>query len=190
LAAAVTAILDANVLYPAPLRDLLMRMAMQDIYLARWTDQIHDEWTRNVLQNRPDIKPEQLARTRELMNAHVRDCVVDGYQHRIPNLALPDPDDRHVLAAAIECNAQLIVTFNVKDFPTAALLPFGIEAQHPDDFIVSQRAADAEAVDRAIASQLASLRHPPQTMAMLFDTLERQQLTQAMRILRARANEA
>ena len=71
-----TVLYDACVLYPAPLRDLLMHVAVTDLYRAKWTDAIHDEWTRNVLKDRPDLKPEQLQRTRELMNSHVRDCLV------------------------------------------------------------------------------------------------------------------
>lgn len=96
-----TVIYDACVLYPAPLRDLLMRLALTDLYRARWTDMIHDEWTRNVLKQRPDLKAEDLQRTRSLMNSHVRDSLVTGFEHLIPSVELPDADDRHVVAAAI-----------------------------------------------------------------------------------------
>lgn len=112
-----TVIYDACVLYPAPLRDLLMRLALTDLYRARWTDMIHDEWTRNVLKQWPDLKAEDLERTRSLMNAHVRDSLVTGFEHLIPSVELPDADDRHVVAAAIHGGASLIVTFNLKDFP-------------------------------------------------------------------------
>lgn len=127
-----TALYDACVLYPAPLRDLLMQLAMTDLFRARWTDRIHDEWIRNVLKKRPDLRPEQLGRTRELMNAHVRDCLVTGYEGPIEGLQLPHADDRHVLAAAIRCGAAAIVTFNLEDFPSNHVEPFGIEAQHPE----------------------------------------------------------
>ena len=127
---------DACVLYPAPLRDLLMHLALADLFQARWTDAIHDEWTRNVLANRPDLTPESLGRCRELMDAHVPDCLVAGYEPLIPTLSLPDPDDRHVLAAAIHGGAGTIVTFNLGDFPASALGPFSIEAVHPDEFVV------------------------------------------------------
>jgi hypothetical protein len=89
--AALTALYDACVLYPAPLRDLLMHLALTDLFRARWTEAIHDEWTRHVLANRPDLTPQQVGRTRALMNAHVRDCLVEGYEDLIPGLTLPTP---------------------------------------------------------------------------------------------------
>ena len=91
-----TVIYDACVLYPAPLRDFLMRLALTDLYRARWTDMIHDEWTRNVLKQRPDLKAEDLERTRSLMNAHVRDSLVTGFEHLIPAVELPDSVDGRV----------------------------------------------------------------------------------------------
>jgi len=106
------------------LRDLLVRLAMTGMFRAKWTDAIHDEWTRNLLENRPDLKPEQLNRTRKLMNTHVQDSLVTGYESLIPGLKLPDQDDRHVLAAAIRSGADVIVTFNLSDFPASALEPY------------------------------------------------------------------
>lgn len=141
-----TAVLDACVLYPAPLRDLLMHLAISELFCARWSDAIHDEWIRNVLIARPDLKPEQLERTRELMNAHVSDCLVTDFEHLIPKLILADPDDRHVLAVAIRASADVIVTYNLKDFPSEILLTYGIEAQHPDRFIVQFLETDRKSV--------------------------------------------
>jgi len=169
-------IYDANVLYPAPLRDLLMWIALPDVVLTRWTDEIHDEWIRNVLKNRPDLKPEQLQRTRELMNANVRDCLVTDYHDLIPGLKLPDPDDRHVLAAAIKAGASVIVTFNEKDFPAAALDPYGIEAQHPDDFLVYQFDLNRAAICNAVRLQRAALKNPPKSVQELLDIFVSQQL--------------
>lgn len=111
-----TVIYDACVLYPAPLRDMLMRLALTDLFKAHWTDHIHDEWINALLREDRHYR-ETLERTRELMDCHVRDAKVYGYELLIDNLNLPDPDDRHVLAAAIRCNANAIVTFNLKDFP-------------------------------------------------------------------------
>jgi hypothetical protein len=108
-----TAFLDACVLYPAPIRDLLMEVAVADLYRAKWSDAVHEEWIGAVLRNRSDLGRAQLERTREQMNAHVRDALVTGFEPLIEILALPDPDDRHVVAAAIKGRADLIVTTNL-----------------------------------------------------------------------------
>src|SRR5260221_9772114 len=96
-----TAIYDACVLYPAPLRSFLMYLAVTDLYRARWSNDIHEEWMRSVVKDHADITGQQVERIRDLMNAHVRDCLINGYEELIPSLQLPDADDRHVLAAAI-----------------------------------------------------------------------------------------
>src|ERR1035437_9280364 len=128
-----TVVFDACVLYPASLRDVLLELSTEGIFRARWTDKIHEEWISNLLKNSDGkITPEILARTRELMNQAVPDCLVTGYEQIIESLDLPDKDDRHVLAAAIVAKAGAIVTMNLKDFPDANLDEFGIEAQHPD----------------------------------------------------------
>jgi hypothetical protein len=133
----VTAVYDANLLYRAPLRDLFIRLAQAGLVRARWTDAIHDEWMRNVIRDNPTLSPERLARTRTLMNDAVRDCLVTGYERHIDSLTLPDPNDRHVLAAAIHATATIIVTFNLKDFPAQVLHVYDIEAKHPDDFLTA-----------------------------------------------------
>ena len=179
-----TVIYDACVLYPAPLRDLLMRLALTDLYRARWTDMIHDEWTRNVLKQRPDLKVEDLERTRSLMNAHVRDCLVTGFEHLIPSVELPDADDRHVLAAAIHGGASLIVTFNLKDFPPDQLKSYSLTAQHPDDFIVDLLDLQPAGVLSAAASHRLSLKNPPKTADEYLDTLLAQGLTQSVAVMR------
>src|SRR5260370_28098425 len=99
--AGVVAVLDACVLYPAPIRDLLLQLAKQDAFQARWSDDIHEEWIRSVLKDRNDLTAAQIARTRTLMERHLCDARVTGYAELLPTLTLPDPDDRHVLAAAI-----------------------------------------------------------------------------------------
>lgn len=132
-----TAILDANVLYPQLLRDTLLSLAVARLYHARWTATIHGEWTRNLLLTRPDLAT-KLPAVVALMNSSVPDCLVTHYEKLAESLELPDPDDRHVLAAAIVGHADAIVTFNTKDFPEAVLQPYGIEVQHPDEFVVNQ----------------------------------------------------
>jgi hypothetical protein len=130
-----TAVFDACVLYPAPLRDFLMWLALSGRFRARWTALIHDEWVRNLLRNRPELDPAQLQRTIDLMNKAAPDALVPGHEDLIDSLTLPYADDRHVLAAAILCNASVNVTFNERGFPAAQLATFGIGVQHPDEFI-------------------------------------------------------
>ena len=179
-----TALYDACVLYPAPLRDLLMHLALTGLFRARWTAQIHEEWMRNVRKDRPELPPEKLERVRSLMDAHVQDCLVTDYQHLIPTLTLPDPDDRHVLAAAIRANASIIVTYNLSDFPSEALHPYGIEAQHPDEFIVRLLDRDWKEVVRAVRKQRENLRHPAKTAQEMLATLEQQRLVKTVIRLR------
>ena len=138
-----SAVLDACVLYPAPLRDFLMRLALW-LYQPKWTEAIHDEWIRNVLGDRPELSQTRLERTRDLMNRNGGDCLVMGYEALIPTLTLPDPGDRHVLAAAIIAKAPVIVTFNLSDFPAKALMPYQIRAIPPDDFAVSLYRSEPE----------------------------------------------
>jgi PIN domain len=164
------AVYDACVFYPAPLRDLLVRLGRTGLFRARWTDQIHEEWTRSLLADRPDIHPTQIKRTRELIDRAVPDCLVRGYEPLIAGLQLPDPDDRHVLAAAICAQAGVIVTYNRRDFPTAALEPFGIELQHPDEFIRHLFDLSPAAVCQVVREQRASLVRPPVTIQELLAT--------------------
>jgi hypothetical protein len=179
-----TVVFDACVLYPAPLRDVLLELSVEGIFRARWTDQIHDEWIRNVLANNSKVTPEKLQRTRELMNAAVRDCLITGYEKIIESLNLPDSNDRHVLAAAIVARAGAIVTFNVKHFPQGVLEEFGLEAQHPDDFLVYQFDLAPAAVCTAIKRLRARLKHPPMNVEEYLTCLLRQQLPQFVEKLR------
>ncbi|MGE3820288.1 MAG: PIN domain-containing protein [Isosphaeraceae bacterium] len=180
----VTAVYDANVLYPAPLRDLLIRLAQAGLVRARWTDAIHDEWVRGVLANNPDLSSDRLARTRSLMNEAVRDCLVIGHEDLIESLSLPDPDDRHVLAAAIHVGAEVIVTFNLKDFPAGILAAYDVEAQHPDDFLTSLFSVAPGPVCAQVKRQREGLRNPPKTAEELLATLESQGLVQTVARLR------
>jgi len=166
------AVLDACVLYPAPLRDFLMHLTLLDAFRARWTEEIHAEWIGNLLANRPDLKPEQLERTRQLMNAHTRDAVVENYENLIDALELPDANDRHVLAAAIRAEASVIVTFNLRDFPAKNLAPYQIEAVHPDAFSISLIEADQATVLMAAQRQWHSLKNPPKPLEEFLEILK------------------
>jgi len=127
-------VLDASVLYPPSLRDLLMWLAAARLFVPRLTDEIHTEWIRNVLADHVNVTPAQLERTRHLMNQVAPMCLVTGYEERIQTLRLPDAKDRHVLAAAIESHVDVIVTFKLSDFPMTILQAYGIQPAHPDLF--------------------------------------------------------
>ncbi len=118
---AFVALYDASVLYPSTLRDLLISIAQDGLVQAKWTDRVLDETFGNLKAKRPDLDSARLDRTRQAMMRAVGDCMVRGYEPLIGAVELPGPDDRHVLAAAVRAKAQVIVTFNLKDFPSDVL---------------------------------------------------------------------
>jgi len=168
-----TAFFDANVFYPAALRDCLMRLAQNAMFRARWTNRVHEEWTSALLRNRHDLDRGQLERTRKLMDNAIRNCLVGGYEDLIPTLTLPDPDDRHILAAAIRCRADVIGTSNLQDFPDSELSKYKIRAQHPDEFILGLMGRDLGLVVKTAREQRASLKRPPKTANEFLESLER-----------------
>lgn len=183
-----TALYDACVLYPAPLRDVLLELALTDLFRAKWSHMIHDEWIRNLLAVRPDLTPAQAQRTRQLMDSHVRDCLVENFEALIPSLTLPDPDDRHVFAAAIRGRADVIVTYNLKDFPEKELSKYGITAQHPDEFLTHVLDLAPGVVCGALRTVRARLTNPTRNVAIYLQTLEEQALTQFVADIRQYAN--
>jgi predicted nucleic acid-binding protein len=167
------AFLDASVIYPASLRDLLMRLTMARLFQARWSSRVHEEWIRAVLRDRSDLSVVQLDSVRAAMDSHAEDCLVTGYESLIGSLTLPDPDDRHVLAAAIVAGADVIVTYNLRDFPDEALDRYEIEAQHPDEFIRHLIDLVPTLVVDVVRAQQASLKNPPLGMDHLLALFER-----------------
>jgi predicted nucleic acid-binding protein len=180
----ITAILDACVLYGARLRSFLMYLAMSDLLWARWTHRIHEEWMRNVLENYPHLTREKLERTRDLMDRHALDAIVTDYEDLVASLTLPDPDDRHVLAAAIRAGADAIVTFNLADFPAEVLAEFDLEALHPDDLLERLIDLDVEAVCAAARQDRVSLKNPPKSVDEYLTDLERAGIPRTVAALR------
>jgi predicted nucleic acid-binding protein len=176
-------IYDACVLYPAPRRDFLVRLATVRLFAAKWSETIHDEWMRNVLAARPELT-NALQRTRELMDQAVPDCLVEGYEPLIDSLNLPDPNDRHVLAAAISAGAQTIVTHNLTDFPDHCLNTYGIEASDPDTFVVQQMDLHEAAVVAVARDHRAALKNPPKSVDEYLETLAAQGLLATTDLLR------
>jgi predicted nucleic acid-binding protein len=161
-------LLDSCVLWPASLRDTLLRLAETPcLYIPKWTEEIWREVTRN-LESRRKLTTEQIKHLKSAIDKHFPEAFVTGYEKLIPFMT-NDPKDRHVLAAAVKCGAQLIVTSNLKDFPREATSGWEIEAQHPDEFLIDQYDlkpalvirklyAQAEQIKRPISSLLCTLR--------------------------------
>ena len=181
-----TVIYDACVLYPAPLRDLLIRLARTRRFRARWTNDIHDEWIAALLKERPDIEREQLQYTADLMNKAVPGALVTGHEALIEGLELPDSNDRHVLAAAIRCGAAAIITTNLKDFPKEQLDKFETLAIHPDDFIMDLADLESELLEITAKEQRANLANPPVEAEEFVENLERIGLPQVAAFLSKR----
>ena len=182
--ATIRALFDANVLYPSGLRNFLTHLALTGIFRAHWSAEVHDEWMRNLLKNRPDITRDKLERTRRLMDQAAPDALVTGYEPLIESIELPDPDDRHVLAAAIRCGASVIVTLNLADFPAHTLANFSIEAQHPDDFVLALLDAFPDFVLEAARTHRSSLKNPPKTQEEYLAELNAQGLEKSVSVLR------
>lgn len=172
-----SAFLDASALYPAFLRNILMRFAQRDLFRAFWSERVQEEWTRAVLRDRPHLPRAQIERTRRLMDEQIDDANVSNYEHLIEAITLPDADDRHVLAAAIHCGAGIIVTANLRDFPASVLSRHGIEAQHPDAFILGVFNSDPPEAVAALHELRPSLKNPPLTAATLLESMSRQGLS-------------
>lgn len=157
-----TAILDACVLYPVCVADALISMAVAELFAAKWTVAIEEEWIRNLEKNRPELVG-RLGRRRDLMRLAVPDWEVPtaACDAISGGLVLPDRGDIHVLAAAIAGHADCIVTSNLKHFPAEILERHGLCAVHPDDFLVAQFDLDPIACLAALKEMRARSKDPP-----------------------------
>ena len=129
------AVFDACILYPFHLRNIVVQAAVDRLVEARWSDAIHDEWIRNLAASAQAIPAERLETTRRLLNKVLPTAMVDEYEHHIPALDLPDPNDRHVVAAGIAAGASVILTWNLRHFPVKALRKHGLRKETPDAFL-------------------------------------------------------
>jgi predicted nucleic acid-binding protein len=164
-----SAVLDANVLYPFSLRDTLLRLAELELYTPLWSERILDEMTRNLIEHR--LTDAQAASIEQAMRAAFEEAEIDTAEiARLEPAMTNDPKDRHVLAAAVAADSELVVTFNLADFPPEACEPVGAEAIHPDDFLLDLRDLAPEAVRAALEQQAADL-HPPWPLEDLLGAL-------------------
>ena len=170
--APVGVVLDASVLYPAALRDTLLRASAIGLYRAQWTDEILEEVRRNlVLQGR--ASEEQARRLVDTMHRAFPEAEVTGYAAIIERMT-NHPKDRHVLAAAVTAGAEFIVTNNLRHFPREALEPFQIEAQSPDEFLIDLFDFMPMQMARIVVDQTTALRSPPATYDDVLNSIARQ----------------
>ena len=169
---------------PFHLRNILIQCAFDGLVEARWTDDIHDEWMRNLAANTPGLSIERLEATRDRMNAVLPEAVVEDHRPFIADLTLPDPDDRHVLAAAIAGKASVIVTLNVKDFPAKNLLAHGVTSKSPDDFLADLHTAFPEALISSVRSARHNLRKTIPSVEAFVDALDQGGLKKFSGVLR------
>jgi len=160
----------------------LLNLADLEIFSPKWSEVIHEEWIRNLLINKSDLSKSKLMRTVKAMNSAFPDAEVHGFEELIDKLELPDLNDRHVLAAAIHCKADAIITFNQKDFPTKYLKNLNIDIYSPDNFITMLYKLSPEVTNQAFQNQLVSLKNPPQTKKQLLETLIKCNLKSAKKL--------
>ncbi len=175
---------DANVLYPNLTRDLLIRIAQAGLVQAKWTEKILDETFAALSLNMPGTDPEKWDRLRGLVQSAIRDSLVIDYEPLIEAVTgLPDPDDRHVVAAAIKCKAQVIVTENVRDFPASVLGKWNVEAKQPDAFVMDQVNLDSRAVYAAVVQIADTWNNPPGTFTDVLEAMARAGLVESVAAL-------
>jgi predicted nucleic acid-binding protein len=169
-----TALLDACVLHALATADALMSLASAGLYAAKWSRTIEAEWIASIEARRPDLQG-RLAYRRDQMREAVPDWEVEerAWQSLAGGLKLPDPDDVHVLAAALAGHADCIVTANLRDFPSEVVSPLGIEVIHPDQFIVAQWDLDQLVAVAAFKRMRARWKKPQATAEDFAAALER-----------------
>lgn len=176
-------ILDANLLYPFQLRNLLVQFGVDAVITPRWTARINEEWISN-LDAAGRVPRDRLLLTLDLINRALPEAEVSGWEDCMDDLTLPDPDDRHVLAAALVAGAKTILTMNLRDFPASALSPHGVVAVHPDGFLCGLHDADPELLLASTEAAHANLSRSVPSFEDYLDVLERQGLSQLTRRLR------
>lgn len=179
---AFTVVFDANVLFPISLCDLYITAAGKHLYRAHWSAKILEEVESAYLSKVPSADSVKIRRRIDLMNEADPGALIDTPPELIQAMT-NDPKDRHVLATAVAAGADVLVTFNLKDFPESACAPYGIEAQHPDDFTEHLVDLDPSAIWECLTEMSARKRNPPVTPEQVRDYLKGKYLPKAMRLL-------
>ena len=176
-------VLDANLLYPFQLRNLLVQFGVDGVIAPRWTARIHEEWISNLVAvGRAPL--DRLRRTRDLMDRALPYADVQDWEQHMDGLVLPDPDDCHVLAAALAAGAGIILTMNLRDFPAQCLAAHGVQAVHPDGFLCDLYNIDQELLQASAEAAHANLNRSTPSFPDYLDILERQGLPALVQRLR------
>jgi len=170
-------VIDACCLYPFHLRNVLVQCAVDRLIVAHWTHDIHDEWVRNLIAKTPGLTRERLERTKTAMDAAVSGALITGHHVHIPNINIRDPDDRHVVAAGIEAGASAIVTWNLRDFPSAELARHGLRAVDPDTLMLELYVSVPWILVESLANARRNLTISETTASEFAETLKQQKLT-------------
>ena len=178
------ALCDANVFYSVVLTDVLLSLGVAGLFRPRWTEQIHEEWMRNLQHNRPELEWAKIERRRAFMDISIEDCLVPGYEKIIPTLQLPDANDRHVLAAAIQAEASLILTFNLRDFPASILSSYQVNAIHPDEFLKNLLEQEPESVYETLEKMRERKTRPALSSKEFLQKIANQNLPQFVSLLK------
>lgn len=180
------AVFDACILYPFHLRNLIVQAAVDRLVEARWTDEIYNEWIWNLAADAPAIPFERLQATRRLMNDALPRATVIGYEDLIPAVSFPDPDDRHIVAAAIAAGASVILTWNLRDFPATALKKYGLRRQTPDAFLADLYDQAPDLAVSSLANARRNLSKSRVSASDFIDILNNQKLGQLAKRVRSR----
>ena len=172
-----TCVLDTNVIYPIEIRDILLWFAHYDLYTPKWSQHIFDEWE-NAMRRKGTVDAEIAKRLQTVQQAFP-DAFVENYESLIQGLDLPDEKDRHVLAAAIKANANIIVTNNLKHFPAPYLASFGLVAKNADDLVTDLIDLNPQKAVKAFLEMVSHKRNPPLNELQVLDRLRERGLTQA-----------
>lgn len=178
-----TCVLDTNVIYPIEIRDVLLWFAHHDLYTPKWSRHIFDEW--EAVMRRKGVAEAEILKRIQTVQSAFPDAWVENYDGLVPGLTLPDEKDRHVLAAAIKANGDIIVTNNIKHFPEDYLSTFGLTARSADDFVTDLIDLNPETAVKAFFEMVSHKRNPPLTELQMLDRLRERGLVQAANYLHA-----
>jgi len=165
--------LDACVLVPIALADTLLRLAEADLYRLLWSERVLDEMVDAIEVVHPGLAAGSARARADAMQRAFDDACVTGWQSLESGIVLPDPDDRHVVAAALRGRADMIVTANLRDFPVGSLGDVGLEVQHPDDFLLDQIDLYPGLTLHALRTQSADYSRPDMTVEAILVQLAR-----------------